>query len=97
MTLKIGTTRRPTYCKAYVAIFVSLATESCHTELVSNFTAETFLTALRRFVSRRGKPIQIWSDNATCFYPANRELNELGQCLQQPDNVFSNQTRKNLL
>ena len=37
LTLKIGTTRRPTYCKAYVAIFLCLATESCHIELVSNF------------------------------------------------------------
>lgn len=82
-TLKIGTTRRPTYCKAYVAIFVCLATESCHIELVSNLTAEAFLAALRRFISRRGKPIQIWSDNASCFHRAKKELKELGQCLQQ--------------
>ena len=83
LTLKIGTIRRPTYCKAYIAIFVCLATESCHIELVSDLTAEAFLSALRRFVSRRGKPIQIWSDNATCFHRANKDLKELGQCLQQ--------------
>ena len=81
LTLKIGTTRRPTYCKAYVAIFVCLATESCHIELVSNLTAEAFLTA---FVSRKGKPIEIWSDNASCFHRANRDLKELEQCLKQP-------------
>ena len=85
LTLKIGTTRRPTYCKAYVVIFVCLATESCHIELVSNLTAEAFLAALCRFVSRRGKPIQIWSDNASFFHRANKELKELGQCLQQPN------------
>ena len=59
LTLKIGTTRRPTYSKAYVAIFVCLATESCHIELVSNLTAEAFLAAFRHFVSRKGKPIEI--------------------------------------
>ena len=86
LTLKIGTTRRPTYCKAYVAIFVCLATESCHIELVSNLTAEAFLAALRRFIlrrGRRGKLIQIWSDNVSCFHHANKESKELGQCLQQ--------------
>jgi len=83
LTLKIGTTRRPSHCKAYVAIFVCLATDSCHIELVSNLTAEAFLSALHRFISRRGKPIQIWSDNASCFHRANKELKELEQCLQQ--------------
>lgn len=83
LTLKIGTTRTPTYCKAYVAIVVCLATESCHIELVSNLTAEGFLAALRRFISRTGKPIQIWSDNASRFHRANKELKELGKCLQQ--------------
>ena len=42
LTLKAGSTRRSTYCKAYVAIFVWLATESCHIELVSDLTAESF-------------------------------------------------------
>ena len=66
-----------------MAIFVCLATESCHIELVSNLTAAAFLAALRRFNSRRGKPIQIWSDSASCYHHANKELKELGQCLQQ--------------
>lgn len=63
LTLKIGTTRRPTYCKAYVAIFVCLAIESCHIELVSNLKSEAFLAAFRPFVSRKGKPTEIWSES----------------------------------
>ena len=83
LTLKIGTTRRPTFCKAYVAIFVCLATQCCHIELVSDATAEAFIAALRRFISRRGKPKEIWSDNASCFHRADKDLKELVQCLQQ--------------
>lgn len=43
LTLKVGSTQRPTYLKAYAAVFVCLATESCHIELVSDLTAEPFL------------------------------------------------------
>ena len=83
LTIKVGAARRPTYCKAYVAIFVCLATESCHIELVSDLTAEAFLAALRRFVSRRGRPSQIWSDNASCFHRANKDLKELSRLLEE--------------
>lgn len=81
LTLMIGTTRRPTYCKAYVAIFVCLVTESCHIELTSNLTTEAPLAAPRRFVSRRGRPVKIWSDNASYFHRAKKESKELEQCL----------------
>ena len=60
-----------------------LVTESCHIALVSNLSAEAFLAALRRFVSRRGKPNQIWSDNATCFRKINKDLKELSYLLQR--------------
>ena len=81
LTLNVGSTRKPTYLKANAAIFVCLATESCHIELVSDLTAEAFLGALRRFVSRRGKPSEIWSDNATCFRHADKNLKELSHFL----------------
>lgn len=85
LTLKVGSTRRPTYLKAFAAVFVCLASESCHIELVSDLTAEAFLGALQRFVSRRGKPIEIWSDNATCFLHADKDLKELPHFLKQKD------------
>ena len=43
---------------------------------MSDLTAEAFIAALRRFVARRGKPHQIWSDNATCFTRANKYLKD---------------------
>ena len=99
LTLKVGSKRKPTYHKAYVAIFVCLATESCHIELVSDLTAEAFLAALRRFVSRRGKPKEIWSDNATCFRRANKDLKELSSALQRQgtqDRVMNFCTSQNI-
>ncbi|XP_015377538.1 PREDICTED: uncharacterized protein LOC107171797 [Diuraphis noxia] len=39
-------------------------------------TSASFLAALRRFISRRGKPLTMWSDNGTNFVGAERELTE---------------------
>lgn len=62
--------------KCYVALFVCFATKALHLELVSELTSEAFLSTLRRFTSRRGKPLHIYSDNGTTFVGANTELQE---------------------
>ncbi|XP_075210284.1 uncharacterized protein LOC142317612 [Lycorma delicatula] len=41
--------------KAYITIFVCLATRAVHIELVSALTTEAFLGALEQFMSRQGK------------------------------------------
>ncbi|XP_018365332.1 PREDICTED: uncharacterized protein LOC108762706 [Trachymyrmex cornetzi] len=63
--------------KAYLAIFVCLATKAVHFELVSDLTATAFLNALKRFISRRGKCIALYSDNGTTFVGANNQLVDL--------------------
>lgn len=63
--------------KSYVALFVCFATKAVHLELVSDLTSESFIAALRRFIGRRGKCLHLYSDNATNFVGANRELKEL--------------------
>nr|XP_022908285.1 uncharacterized protein LOC111419670 [Onthophagus taurus] len=68
--------------KCYICLFVCFITRAIHLELVSDLTSECFIAALRRFVGRRGKPSQIFSDNGTNFVGANRELHELGTFLQ---------------
>ena len=60
--------------KYYVSIFVCLATRAIHLEYVSDYTSEGFIAAFRRFVSRRGLPSDIYSDNGTNFVGADREL-----------------------
>jgi hypothetical protein len=59
--------------KAYVALFICLATKAIHLELVTDCSTETFLGALKRFIARRGMVSSIYSDNGTNFVGANRE------------------------
>ena len=63
--------------KVYVSVFVCMTIKAIHIEVVSDLSTEGFLGALRRFISRRGKPQSIYSDNATNFQGARNELNEL--------------------
>jgi hypothetical protein len=68
--------------KAYVCLFVCLSTKAIHVELVSDLTADTFLDALKRFVSRRGTVKSIISENSTNFIKANKDLIDLHQFFQ---------------
>ncbi|GFV20714.1 integrase catalytic domain-containing protein [Trichonephila clavipes] len=63
--------------KGYIVIFVCFATKALHLELVSDYTSETFIAALKRFCSRRSTPKHIHSDNGTNFIGAKRKLGEL--------------------
>ena len=83
MYIKHGHVRKPTIVKAYVCVFVSLSVKAVHLELVSDLTSQAFIAALRRFISRRGKPSLIWSDNGTNFTGASRELRDFYDFLKQ--------------
>nr|XP_040233604.2 uncharacterized protein LOC120956287 [Anopheles coluzzii] len=82
--IKSTTSRKPQITKAYVCLFVCLQTRVVHLELVSDLTTDAFLASLRRFISRRGCPKTIRSDNATNFVGAKTELHELW-CMFQND------------
>jgi hypothetical protein len=60
--------------KAYIGIFVCMATKAIHLELVSDLTSEAFIGAFRRFVARRGRCAHIWSDQGRNFVGASKEL-----------------------
>ena len=66
--LRKGHTRKPVIVKAYLAVFVCYRTKAAHLEVVSDTTTEAFLACLRRFVSRRGLPSDIHSDNVVCLF-----------------------------
>jgi len=63
--------------KCYIAVFVCLSTKVDHLEVVQDLTTDSFIAALRRFVSLRGSSRTIWSDKATNFVGAKSELAEL--------------------
>lgn len=71
------TQRKAAPVKAYIAIFVCMATKAIHIELVANLTASAFIGSLQRFISRRGVPARIFSDNGTTFVGAKHDLAEL--------------------
>lgn len=62
--------------KCYISLFVCFSTKALHLELVSDLSSQAFIQALRRFVSRRGKPAKLYSDNGSNFIGAQRELGE---------------------
>lgn len=83
--IREGRRRNAKKSKAWIAVFVCLATKAVHIELVTDLTAEGFLSALKRFMGRRGKPSDIFSDNGTNFVGANHELKELREMLNRRD------------
>ncbi|XP_011699812.1 PREDICTED: uncharacterized protein LOC105457069 [Wasmannia auropunctata] len=80
-----GSRRNSKNIKAYVSIFVCLATKAVHLEVVSNMTTDAFLNAFKRFIARRGRPSDVFSDNGTNFVGANRELEELRNLFNQEE------------
>lgn len=62
--------------KAYIALFVCFTTKAIHIELVSKLSTANFIMALNRFISRRGRPTDIHSDNGTNFVGAARALTD---------------------
>ncbi|XP_063994422.1 uncharacterized protein LOC135171779 [Diachasmimorpha longicaudata] len=63
--------------KVWVAVFVCMVVKAVHIEVVTDLTTEEFIAALKRFIGRRGKPRNIYSDNGTNFVGANNEIKEL--------------------
>ncbi|KAG5310817.1 MOS1T transposase, partial [Pseudoatta argentina] len=63
--------------KAFIAIFVCLCSKATHLEVVSDYTTDAFLAALRRFTSRRGLCSDIYSDCGMNFIGADRQIREL--------------------
>ncbi|XP_037296045.1 uncharacterized protein LOC119188381 isoform X4 [Manduca sexta] len=53
--------------KGYICLFVCFVTRAVHLELVSDLSTDAYLLALKRFISRRGKPSDIYSDNGRNF------------------------------
>ena len=65
--------------KGYMVVFVCLSTKAVHLDAVTDLTSSTFIAAFQRFISRRGRCAQLWSDNSTTFRGADAELRRMFQ------------------
>ena len=69
--------------KRWGVIFTCLNSRAVHLELASSLESDCFINVLRRFISRRGPPKFIHSDNGTNFVGAEREIRESIQTWNQ--------------
>lgn len=88
--IRHGGQKSKTLTKSYISLFICMTTKAIHLELVSDLTSDAFIAALKRFISRRGIPSKIFSDNGTNFRAARNNLYELF-------NLFKNTVFKNNL
>ncbi|XP_067622419.1 uncharacterized protein [Eurosta solidaginis] len=76
-TLKERRGRTPTTYKAYVPLFICSATSYIHLELVTDYTAEAFIAAYKRFSGIYDVSKTLTSDQGTNFIGADKELKQL--------------------
>jgi hypothetical protein len=69
--------------KRYGALFTCMATRAVHIEIAHSLDTDSAIMAIRRFVSRRGAPEKLFSDNGTNFHGAERELREALEQIDQ--------------
>ena len=75
--------------KSYGLILTCASTRAIHLELLSSMNTTTFLQALKRFISRRGTPSIIYSDNAKTFKKASKILEFQGPNILTDEEIQS--------
>ena len=69
--------KRRTTKKVYGLILNCMVSRAVHLELVEGYDMQNFLISFKRFVSIRGYPGYIHSDNGSQLVAANKELREM--------------------
>lgn len=75
--VKENSLRKSRIVKTYFCVFVCFLTRAVHIELAVDLSTNSFLNVLKRFCSRRGKPVRLYSDNGLNFVGACNQFKEL--------------------
>ncbi|KAL0803272.1 hypothetical protein ABMA28_017250 [Loxostege sticticalis] len=89
MLVKIGRRQE----KRWGVIYTCLVVRAVYVDLVADLTASSAILSLRRFIARRGCPAVIFSDNATTFRGADRELKQAVLNMDQSELLRFTSTR----
>ncbi|XP_048586408.1 uncharacterized protein LOC116604491 [Nematostella vectensis] len=90
MEVKVGRSK----VKRYGCLFSCLSMRAVHVEITHSMDTDSMINALRRFISLRGYPKEIHSDNGTNFTKADKELKQaLGEWDLERINRFCIQRR----
>ncbi|GFU65720.1 uncharacterized protein TNCV_5058541 [Trichonephila clavipes] len=60
--------------KSYTCIFVCFIIKAVHLDLVGDLTANSCITVLKRFIARRVRPEELYSDCGVSNYLANERV-----------------------
>lgn len=75
--IKTSDRRNAASVKENICIFVCMASNAMHLEVVGDLSTQKFILALRRFMPRRGLCSDIYCDQGTNFTGASNELSRL--------------------
>ena len=72
-----GEANKRSRAKGYGVIINCLLARAVHLEIVTDYSTDAFLLAIRRFIALRGCPIKMWSDRGTQLVAANKEMKQV--------------------
>lgn len=87
---KPGLPRSRVRLKGYVGVFVCMKTKETHLEWISDLTSKAFVRGFKRFQAVRNPCRELWSDNASTFVGANKELRQMVKSWQDGDEDIAN-------
>ena len=63
--------------KAYILLFVCSLTRAVYIDVIEDMTVDQFMVCLKEFIARRGRPNNIYSDNAKTFVAASKKIQKI--------------------
>lgn len=87
--LKTSVRRNAPLTKAYIALFVCLTTKALHLEVVCDLSTAEFIMAFENFISRRGIPQMLYTDNGTNFIGGAKEIKTFFDQMFEQNNALT--------